>query len=157
MTSSDFCVTRDILCLVTWVVVHQRILLTKFGRNWTFGYGARGLMPEEEEERKKELTLKSSMTSIDLTRHVTFNRSRPYMCMDLRNLLTNSGGHPSFPVRQEAFLVKMTFWPVATILELWQKTCNWLFFLSHQCTYAYQIWWKSDIVLIFSRAKFNDL
>ena len=32
--------------------MHQRILLTKFGQNWTFGYGARGRMSEEE--RKKE-------------------------------------------------------------------------------------------------------
>ena len=34
--------------------MHQRILLTKFGQNWTFGYGARGRMPEER--RKKEET-----------------------------------------------------------------------------------------------------
>ena len=36
--------------------MHQRILLTKFGQNWTFGYGARGRMPEErrKKERKKK-------------------------------------------------------------------------------------------------------
>ena len=61
LTSSDLCVTFDILCLVTWVVVHQRILLTKFGQNWTFGYGARGRMPEERRTREQ---LSSEMTNL---------------------------------------------------------------------------------------------
>ena len=34
--------------------MHQRILLTKFGQNWTFGYGARGRMPEERRKKKEE-------------------------------------------------------------------------------------------------------
>ena len=34
-------------------MVHHRILLTKFGQNWSFGYGARGLRSEEEEEEEE--------------------------------------------------------------------------------------------------------
>ena len=33
LTSIDLCVTFDLLCLTTLVVVHTRILLIKFGKN----------------------------------------------------------------------------------------------------------------------------
>ena len=36
-------------------MVDQRILLTKFGQNRSFGYGARGLRSEEERKKKKRL------------------------------------------------------------------------------------------------------
>ena len=60
-------------------------------------------------------------------------------------------------VKEEAFLVVITFWPLVTFIDLWQKTCGWLFVLLCQLTYDQQVWWKSDIVLNFARVQFNDL
>ena len=50
--------------------MHQRILLTKFGQNWTFGYGARGRMPEEERTREQ---LSSEMTDLSRKKHLTYD------------------------------------------------------------------------------------
>ena len=59
MTSRDLYVARDNLCLVTWVVVHQRKIMTKVGCHRLCGYWEPGQMTEERKKRKKRV--KNSM------------------------------------------------------------------------------------------------
>ena len=133
MTSSDLCVTRDILCFVTWVVVHQRILLTKFGRNWTFGYGARGLMPEEEEEEERtRAKLSSEMTKyigrelrlLDIWPQMNFKAQS--ILIDIKRIRIKS----TFRWNSRKLTIDLC-WPFP---DLWLDRCDWLFFLSYQCT-----------------------
>ena len=54
MTSRELYVARDNLCLVTWVVVHQRKIMTKVGCHRLCGYWEPGQMTEERRRKKRK-------------------------------------------------------------------------------------------------------
>ena len=58
--------------------MHQRILLTKFGQNWTFGYGARGRMPEERRKKEETGQIQDLSRSTKVTRDFCALRARPF-------------------------------------------------------------------------------
>ena len=89
MTPSDPFLTFDLVNMVdlfSWLINPNRMQQTRF-----------------KSEHVLTFTSVKFNDPSDPIWHVTFNRWRPYMGMDPRNLLTNYEGHESFPLRQDAF------------------------------------------------------
>ena len=124
MTSRDPCVTRDNLCLVFWVVGHQRKIMTKVGCHRSCGY-----MSTRPDDRKKK-------------------EKKNWQCpwKDTKY------------VSQYLYVPKeRTFWTLVTFPDFWQKS-----FISDFSLYLIQTHDVPNLVniekcLIFACVNFNDL